>query len=92
MDDTNHALGSGSRVSNGAVPFSLPLVGGTPGPSPCHFPANIHHYLEFHMGLFKTIDSTALARLPLMKYVDSLVGWFWGILLGISNYHILLGL
>ena len=75
-----------------AVPLSLPLVGSTPGPSPWHFPANIHHSLEFHMGLFKTTDSTALARLPLMKYVDGLVGWFWGILLGISNYRILLGL
>lgn len=75
-----------------AVTFSLSLVGGTPGPSPWHFPANIHHSLEFHMGLFKTTDSTALARLLLMKFVDSLVGWFWGILLGISDYNILLGL
>lgn len=75
-----------------AVPFSLSLVGGIPGPSPWHFPINIQHSLEFHVGLFKTTDSTTLALLLLMKYVGSLVGWLGGILLGMSDYHILLEL
>lgn len=58
-----------------AVPFGLSLVGGIPGPSPWHFPINIQHSLECHMGLFKTADSTTLALLLLMKYVDTLLGW-----------------